>query len=132
MKIEITARSTEVTETARRLAQQKCGKLERFFHGHTEVRAILDKQHENFRVELIAKTPGSHTIVIEELHTDMLAAIDLAAGRMERHVRKTKERLYERGRQVRNVPEAKELGGGEEEPTYQDLIDEERLGRRTG
>lgn len=135
MKIEITSRSTEVTETARRLASEKCGKLERFFHGHTAVRAILDKQHDDFRVELIATTPGKHTIVIEEQHTDLLAAIDLATARMERHVRKTKERLYERGRQPRRDltnPEltAPEGLAAEDEPTYQSVVGQEALLRR--
>jgi ribosomal subunit interface protein len=131
VKIEITSRSTEVTETARRLATQKCGKLERFFHGHTSVRAILDKQHDDFRVELIATTPGRHTIVIEEHHTDLLAAIDLAAGRMERHVRKTKERLYERGRKARAIPEPPAEPSTEEETTYQSVVAPQRRDRRT-
>ncbi|MBK9388457.1 MAG: ribosome-associated translation inhibitor RaiA [Planctomycetes bacterium] len=131
MKIEITSRSTEVTETARRLAHEKCGKLERFFHGHTSVRVILDKQHDDFRVELIATTPGKHTIVIEELHTDQLAAVDLAAARMERHVRKTKERLYERGRQSRPILEPPTPEVEEDEPTYQSVLAPRPKNRRT-
>lgn len=137
MKFEITARSAEISEVARRLAGEKCSKLERFFHGHTTVRAILDKVHESFRVELIASTPRRHTIVIEELHPDLLAAIDLAAGRLERHVRKTKERLYERGRHPRTDGTGAEVDGrtegtSEEEPTYQAWVDEHRDVRRNG
>lgn len=128
MKIDITARSTDITDMARRLAAEKCAKVERFFQGRSTIRAILDKQHEEFRVELIAQTPGKHTVVIEEADTDLLAAIDKATERMERHVRKTKERLTERHRKPRPElagPQAARSDG--EEPSYQQIVD----GRRT-
>jgi ribosomal subunit interface protein len=125
VRIDVTARSSEIKESARRLAQEKCKKFERFFGGSMSVRVVLDKQRDTSRVEMIATTTR-HTEVIKAEHEDLLAAIDIGVDKMERAISRWKDKLCSRGRKAK----MERLSGGAEEgdhedegPTYQQVVE---------
>ncbi len=58
---------------------------------------------ERFKVEITSHTAG-HTVRVESMAPDPVSAVDLAAGKFERQLRRLKERLIQRSRKREHKP----------------------------
>ena len=99
MKVEITARSEDVPERAKEYAEKKISKMSRFFERITSARVILDSDGDRHKAEMVLAAGGGAVLVGEATDPmSLYAAIDTALDKLERQVKKHKEKLVERNR----------------------------------
>ena len=103
MQVSVTGRSFDVTDALKGYVEQKADRLERHFgHGSEHLHVVLDLigKHEHF-VEANVHINGKD-IHAEASHEDMYAAIDAMTDKMDRQMRKTKEKMV--GKKRRPAP----------------------------
>lgn len=99
MNVEVTARSEKVSEKAKKYAEEKIGRLDRFFDRITSARIVLDSDTESHKAEMVLSAGGGATLVGESTDAQSIyAAIDTALDKLERQLKRHKEKLAERGR----------------------------------
>ena len=100
MQIVVKGKNIEITDALRSYAEKKLHPMERHFDNIIEVQATLNvaknpSVERNNVVELTALVNGA-VLRVEESADNMYAALDLAAERMDRQVRKYKERIQDK------------------------------------
>lgn len=92
MRIEITSKSFEITDNVREYIEEKLNKLTRYFDKLIECHVILKVERIIYRFEITLH--GNGFDLFAEAHAeDMYAAFEAAVGKMERQVRKHKEKV---------------------------------------
>jgi putative sigma-54 modulation protein len=104
---QFTGRNLEITEAMRSYAEDKLGKLERFFDHIIDAKVIMSYNHTRnsnpARVEVQVNVP--HGVVrAEESGQDTYAAVDKAVDKLERQLKKYKDRLRQRKAAASPVP----------------------------
>ena len=97
MNIKVTGKNLEITDAIRQYVTDKADRLEKFEGANTELTVVCRVERE----DLIAEMQLSHNgefIKIEEKNDDLYAAIDLAFDRLERQMRKAKEKVAARNK----------------------------------
>lgn len=92
VKITITGRHVEVNDHVRTYLEEKVNKLPRFYDRIHDVEFVLDQESEQYTAELIVRADRKHTFVASEVGPDTLALIDLIIEKMERQLRRHKEK----------------------------------------
>lgn len=97
MIITISGKQMEVTDSLKEVINEKCTKLDKYFHKDTPITITLSSQKERQIVE--ATIPFSGTIIrAEEATPDMYASIDSVISILERQIRKHKTKLQQRNK----------------------------------
>jgi putative sigma-54 modulation protein len=92
MQVSVTFRNTEATEALKRHVEEKVQKLRRFLDRAIEAHVVLSI--EKFRhIADVTLLVGGVTLKAEEVTEDMYSAIDLAMEKIERQVRRYKEKI---------------------------------------
>lgn len=91
MQIHVTARHCEISANARAFVQQRLEKLNKYDDGIHEVRVIVTLERKLHTAEITLHAHG-HDVVITEAHADAMAALEIAADRLEDRVRRDKEK----------------------------------------
>ena len=91
MNIKVTGRNIEITDSIREYVEKRAEKLEKFEGKNTEINAVCSVEREEQIVEIQVKHDGDF-IRIEERNQDLYASIDLALDKVERQMRKEKEK----------------------------------------
>jgi putative sigma-54 modulation protein len=89
----ISGRHVEITDAIRTHAQDKAGKLPRYYDNITKVEVIVeagDKGAGMQSVEVIASGEHNKVFVAKEQGTDVYTCIDLAVHKVERQLTKAK------------------------------------------
>ena len=124
MDIEIKTTEGIVPDQAKEYATKKVSKIGKIFdrvggvHIFLGNRELHGRPHGSARV--VAHLDTGAMLVAEEEHSDLRAAIDLVAEKIERQVRKEKEKLIERNRRASplkegHLPEEEEPEGPRED-----------------
>lgn len=92
MKIELTGHHIEVTDSLRNYVTEKMQKLERHFDKVGNIHVILDVENNTQKAEATVHMSG-HDIFAESHGEDMYASIDALADKLDRQVKKHKEKL---------------------------------------
>lgn len=92
MQINLTGHHVDITPALRDYVQEKIGKLERHFDHVTDVNCVLTVEKLRHRAEATVNTAGAQ-IFAEAIEEDMYAAIDGLIDKLDRQVRKHKEKL---------------------------------------
>lgn len=90
MQIHTTCRHTRMTPALKRLLEERLMKLERF-QAVREAHVVLIAEKYRQIAEIVLKTRGKDFVCREESR-DMAASIEAAAGRLERQLKKLKEK----------------------------------------
>ena len=92
MQLSITGRNLEVTEALRTYAAEKLGKVKKFLDGITAAHVILsvEKYRQIAEVTLHVR---DLTIRAEESTPDLYSSINLVVDKIERQIRRHKERI---------------------------------------
>lgn len=101
MKTEVAILHDEYPARIRDHVASKLDSLIRFFDGTVSVRAVLDRQHDEHRVELLASVRRGVVLVVDARRENIAAALDEAVSRMGRALRKHKEKMKSGGRRKR-------------------------------
>jgi len=119
VQIKISARHGHLSEATQDFIRDKAQKLTRLFERLTIIEVTVDLKTEGQAwVEFLVKSEHKHDFVAHESHADLLAAVDLALGKLEMQVRRHKEKLQDRRRNpsagdVARTPPAAETGEGQ-------------------
>ncbi len=92
MNIKVTGKNLEITDAIRSYVTDKADRLEKFENENTELNVVCKVEREDQIAEMQLSHNGEF-IKIEEKNDDLYAAIDLAFDRLERQMRKAKERV---------------------------------------
>jgi len=92
MKASITGRHVDISDDFRDYVNEKVGRLSRFYNRIHEVEVIVQRESEQFSVEVIVRAGHKHTFVANETGPDALALVDLVSDKIERQLKKQKEK----------------------------------------
>ena len=101
MKAEVTILHHEYPARIRAHVIEKLEHLVRFFEGTVSVRAVLERQHDVHRVELVANVRRGIVLVVDARAARVAAALDEAIERMGRVLARHKGKLRESRRRAR-------------------------------
>ena len=92
MQISVTGHHIDVTEALRNYVESKFERLERHFDHVTDVHVILGVEKINQKAEATVQCSGAK-LFAEDHKEDMYAAIDGLIDKLDRQIRKHKEKL---------------------------------------
>jgi len=92
MQIHVTFRHMEPSEPLRQYAETKFERFQKYLHEPVEVHAVLQIQKIRQLAEVTIKAKNFHFHGVEE-SPDMYASIDLVTDKIERHLKKHKEKV---------------------------------------
>ena len=92
MQVNISGHHVEITPSLREYLNEKLTRIERHFENVTDINCILTVEKLEHRAEATIHVSGNslHAHSVEE---DMYAAIDALADKLDRQVRKHKEKI---------------------------------------
>jgi putative sigma-54 modulation protein len=96
VQISITGRHTEITAKIKQYAEDKAGRLPRFYDRVQAIEIVVGREAEQSIVEMIVKAAGTQDFVAKEIGPDALTCIDLLVDKMERQLTKHKEKFRNR------------------------------------
>ena len=101
MQINISTRHGEISDATKEKITQKVEKLQRFFDRLTsiDVTVNLDKADEP-SIEVAVKSEKRDDFIASYRSDDMFGSLDQVIAKLEQQVKKHKEKLRERGRNV--------------------------------
>ena len=103
MQLNVSGHHVEVTKALRSYVESKIEKIERHFDLVSDVNCILTVEKLRHKAEATIKVNGG-TIYADNTEEDMYAAIDGLVDKLERRVRKYKEKLVDhRAREARRI-----------------------------
>lgn len=103
MQLNVSGHHVEVTESLRGYVESKIEKIERHFDLVSDVSCILTVEKLRHKAEATVKVNGG-TIYADNTEEDMYAAIDGLVDKLDRRVRKYKEKLVDhRAREAHKI-----------------------------
>ena len=93
MKTEVAILHHEYPAEIREHVVSKLQNLVRFYEGTVSVRAVLERQHDDHRVELVANVRRGVVLVVDARADGITGALDLAIDRMGRVLSRHKSKL---------------------------------------
>lgn len=97
MNIKVIGKNIDITDSIREYVESKSDRLEKFENQNTELTVVCSVEREDQIVELQLSHNGDF-IKIEERNRDLYASIDLALDRLERQMRKGKEKRADKNK----------------------------------
>jgi len=107
VQIKISARHGHLTEETQEHIRQKAGKLLHFFQRLMMIEVLVDLNEDGHTVEFLVSAEHKHDFVASERNKDLLTAVDTVLAKLEKQVRKYKEKVQDR----RRTPSAGEVAG---------------------
>jgi putative sigma-54 modulation protein len=93
VNIELRSRDEPLPESLRSYAIEKAGRLTRFHDRISRIQIIAEEVRQAPVVEIIVHVDSGSTFVAKEQSSSFRAAIDVLVGKVERQLKKDKERL---------------------------------------
>ncbi|MCR4428869.1 MAG: ribosome-associated translation inhibitor RaiA [Caldiserica bacterium] len=119
MRIIVKGKNVDLTEALHQYAIKKVQRVDRYFNNIQDVLVTLSMERGRFSAEATMQVSGA-LIRAEEKDSDMYSAIDRMADKLERQVKRHKERLTRKGKATsqgeRAVPSFEGEGIALEEP----------------
>ncbi len=98
MKTEVAILRNEYPTKIRDYVADKLQGLVRFYDGTVSMRAVLEKEHSDHRVELVANVRRGVVLVVDARSDSITSALDEAIERMGRVLSRHKDKLKSGGR----------------------------------
>jgi putative sigma-54 modulation protein len=92
MQINLTGHQIDITDSLRNYVNEKMEKLERHFDKVSNAHVILEIENLNHKAEATVHMSGND-IFADAVADDMYAAIDALVDKLDRQVKKHKEKL---------------------------------------
>ncbi len=92
MRLKITGRHMELTDSIREYVEKKVGKITKFYDRLSEIEVIVDSEAKKSKVELIVKADNHQPFVVHDSNDDAYACLDSVVDKMERQLKKYKEK----------------------------------------
>ncbi len=114
MQIKISARRGHLGDDSQAFIRDKAQKLLHYFERLMMIEVLVDWKENECVVEFLVSAEHKHDFVASERHKDMHAAVDLVLDKLERQVRKYKEKIQDHRR---TPPTGKGAGAAAPEET---------------
>ncbi len=98
LRIDYTDRHEHHPASVKTYACEKAEKLARFFDGVNHIQIVLDRVHDKHSTEMIVSASHNLRFVGHAADSSVLVAIDHAVDKLEKQVKKAKERLKDHRR----------------------------------
>lgn len=93
MLITITGKHIEITDAIRSHVEEKVAKLPRYYDSVSQIEVVLDGNEGGGQsVEIIVHAEHNDMLIAKETGTDTYTCIDAAVHKMERQLKKAKEK----------------------------------------
>ena len=92
MQLSVTGHHIDITESLRNYVGTKLAKSERHFDHMTDIHCVLTVEKLQHKAEATIHVGGG-TIHAEQIENNMYAAIDILVDKLDRQVKKHKEKL---------------------------------------
>ena len=92
MNIQITAKKIEIPSDIRENTKEKLTKLEKFSQKIQNIECVIKAEEHKIICETIVRVDNRAPVIIEVSSDTIQGAVDLAAEKCERQIRKDKER----------------------------------------
>ncbi|GAB6040184.1 ribosome hibernation promoting factor [Endothiovibrio diazotrophicus] len=92
MQLNLTGHHVDITDAMRNYVNEKTERLERHFDQMTNVHVVLSVEKLRNKAEATIHVNGADLFADAE-HEDMYAAIDALADKLDRQIKKHKEKL---------------------------------------
>lgn len=93
MRTEVAILHHEYPPAIRDHVTDKLKSLIKYFDGTVSLRAVLERQHDDHRVELVANVPRGVTLVVDAQGESITSALDESVDRMRRVLSRHKEKV---------------------------------------
>ena len=115
MLFTITGKHVEITDAIRNYAEEKTEKLPRYYDSINRIEVIIEgNEGGKPSVEIIASAEHSNVFVAQETGDDTYACIDIAIHKLERQLRKKKEK-QRNNKHIGGAAEVSEIGSDSDE-----------------
>jgi putative sigma-54 modulation protein len=98
VQIKISTRHGHLSEATQQFIREKAEKLLHYFQRIMMIEVTVDLKEEEKTVEFLVSAEHKHDFVASERNQDILAAVDLVLDKLERQVRKYKEKIQDHRR----------------------------------
>ena len=98
MQTKISARHGHLNQETHDFIEQKAQKLLRFFDRLTSIEVTVDLESNEKTVEFVVSAEHKHDFVARESHSDVRAAVDMVLEKLEKQLRKYKEKVQDHRR----------------------------------
>ena len=95
MHIEVTARHAHLGEAQQAYLQEKAEKLLKYFNRLLAIEVVADRRKHDWQVEILVSAEHKHDIVAVDEAETVEAAMDLCLAKVERQIRRYKERIQD-------------------------------------
>jgi putative sigma-54 modulation protein len=112
VQIKISARHGHLHEATQEFIREKANKLTHYFQRLMMIEVIVDLHEDMNVVEFLVSAEHKHDFVAREQNKDILAAVDLVLDKLERQVRKYKEKIMDH----RRTPSTGDVTAAPEQP----------------
>ena len=92
MRLSVTGRHIEITGSMKQYAEDKARKLTKFYDRIEMIEVVIDRESVRYRVEMVVRTDHRHTFVGQVDAGEFYEAIDLVVDKLERQLKKHKEK----------------------------------------
>lgn len=107
MQIKISVRHGQISEETQRFIEEKTEKLLHFFQRLTMIEVTIDMNEEVRLVEILVNAEHKHDFVARERHREVLTAVDMVVAKLEKQIRRYKEKIQDH----RRAPSTSEVAG---------------------
>lgn len=101
MRANISGHHVEVSDSLRRYIDGKMSRIERHFDHVVDVQVVLAVEKLRHKAETTIRVAGNNLHAASE-HDDMYAAIDLMTDKLDRQIKKHKEKLTDHHQRERS------------------------------
>ena len=101
MHINISTRHGEISDLTKKKITQKLEKIQRFFERLTSIDVTIDmSKTDEPNIEVVVRSEKRDDFVATYRSNDMFGSIDQVVSKLEQQIKKHKEKLQERGKNV--------------------------------
>jgi len=127
LQVTVSGHHVDVTPAMKEYAFEKADKLARYF-GAKEAVVTLKIERDRQIAEMIIYAPRHHTLMAQTEQSDMYAAIDIVTDKMERQLKKLKEKWSDHhAKESRKAEQAAPIPASETDVEEEDEPEEEEL-----
>lgn len=120
--IEVSSRHGQVSDGMRDYAIRKVTKLSRFHDRLSSVQVVLEDPNGEREIEILAHVDSGRLLVAREQAGSFRASIDQLVDKMERQLKKDKERLKDHKIHGGKGVEPPDAGRGDEDEPFDDVV----------
>jgi len=113
MKISVTFRHMEPSEAIKQLVEDKLARVEKYFPDPIRAQVVLAAERHLHHVDITLKLADGAMITGKETADDMYTAVDLVMDKLDRQVRRYKDKLNTRRAAGGQPPQDQDVEGVE-------------------